>query len=103
MDSGSRGGSVEPGAPDGERIAFTSRQNGNWDIYVMDTSGGNLQQLTDEPAKDWHPAWSPDGMRIAFASLRDRNWEIYTMNADGSQQQRITHNDAQDIDPTWRP
>jgi hypothetical protein len=25
----------------------------------MDADGGNVQQLTDDPADDWNPAWSP--------------------------------------------
>ena len=78
-------------------------EGGNWDIYLMDTGGGNVQRLTDTPGKDWEPAWSPDGARIVFASHRDGNWEIYTMNADGTQQQRVTEDEAEDTSPAWRP
>ena len=37
-------------SPDGKRIAFYSRRDGNPEIYVMDADGGNQQNLTD-------PAW----------------------------------------------
>ena len=52
-------------SPDGKRIAFSSKRgpdwntrNGDWDIYVMDTDGGNIQNLTNNPlAYDSQPAW----------------------------------------------
>ena len=52
-------------SPDGKRIAFSSKRgpdwnkrNGDWDIYVMDTDGGNIQNLTNNPlADDTQPAW----------------------------------------------
>ena len=46
-------------SPDGTRIAFQSKRDGDWDIYVMDTDGGNVQQLTDGPGMGWDPSWSP--------------------------------------------
>ena len=46
---------------DGAQIVFMTRQNpgSNHDIFVMDTSGNNVQQLTNNPAQDWYPAWKP--------------------------------------------
>ena len=67
----------------GAQIAFTSYRDGNGEIYVMDADGGNLRNLTRNPALDWGPAWSPDGGRIAFTSNRDGNFEIYVMDAKG--------------------
>ncbi|MDD9996279.1 MAG: putative Ig domain-containing protein [Rhodospirillaceae bacterium] len=67
-------------SPDGQRIAFASHRDGNWEIYIMDADGGNTQRLTDHVSNDIHPAWSPNGQRIAFASDRDGNWEIYALD-----------------------
>ena len=75
-------------SPDGEKIAFTSdRENGNFDIYVMNAADGSGQtRLTDNPGDDFNPTWSPDGEKIAFRSFRDSteqsdNEDIYVMNA----------------------
>jgi len=90
-------------SPDGSKIAFQSFVEGNWEIFVMDSDGRNIKQLTFNPADDVQPAWSPDGQRIAFASKRDGNWEIYTMDPEGRNIKNLTLNVADDMKPTWSP
>lgn len=70
-------------SPDGQKIAFMSRRDGNWDIYVVNADGSNLQRLTDDPAEDGLPTWSPDGRAIAFASSRGDNWAIWAVMPNG--------------------
>ncbi len=84
------------------RIVFTSRRDGNSEIYVMDADGGNQERLTNNPANDSDPDWSPDGTKIAFTSFRDGKRQIYVMNADGSHLKKLT--DTRDnTDPDWSP
>ena len=88
---------------DGQHIAFASKRDGNWEIYVMEANGTNPRRLTDDWADDWHPSWSPDGQHIAFASKRDGNWEIYVMEANGTNPRRLTDDWADDYLPVWSP
>ena len=94
------------------QIAFVSKRDGNFEIYVMDADGGNPRRLTNNPAKDHSPSWSPDGRRIAFISERDGHpdrapgWftsEIYVMNADGGNPQNLTNHPSDDRSPSWSP
>ena len=52
------------------QIAFVSERDGNSEIYVINSDGSGLTNLTNHPADDHAPAWSPDGSRIAFRSRR---------------------------------
>jgi Tol biopolymer transport system component len=79
-------------SPDGRRVAFRCTGcGGSLNIFVMDTDGANLSQLTGVKPLEWrnyHPRWSPDGTQIAFATTREPTqqpyWKVYVMNADGS-------------------
>jgi RNA polymerase sigma factor (sigma-70 family) len=87
--------------PEEGQIVFHSDRDGNNEIYVMDTDGGNVRRLTNNPADDIRPVWSPDGKSIAFGSMRDGNWQIYLMSPDGKNQRRISNDRAGD--PAWSP
>jgi TolB protein len=88
-------------APDGSQIAFSSRRNGPFDIYVMDADGANTRRLTSTKESDGHPTWSPDGRSIAYA--QSGPGRIYVMNADGTGTRRLTKALADEADPAWSP
>ena len=90
-------------SPDGRKLAFVSRRDGNSEIYVMNADGSGQENLTRQPASDSHPSWSPDGRKIVFVSRRDGNSEIYVMNADGSGLRNVTRTPSNDLDPAWSP
>lgn len=71
-------------SPDGKRIAFMSQRDGDWDIYVVNSDGSGLRQLTNDPASDGLPVWSPDGRAIAFASNRGGPWAVWAVTPEGS-------------------
>ena len=89
----SNGGDTAPApSPDGTRIAFMSiGRDGasNYEIFVMDSSGGNVVRLTNNGAADGLPTWSPDGSTIAWVSNQGGVWAIWAMNADGSNQRQL--------------
>jgi tricorn protease-like protein len=100
----SRGLSTMTPAPRlyGRHIVFTSDQDGNREIYMMNADGSGVTRLTNNAASDYDPSWSPDGTRIVFESDRDGSGEIHILNADGSVI-NLTNNPAEDGDPSWSP
>ncbi len=98
-------GDEPPPNPAGDgRIAFASKPEDNYEIYVMNADGSERTRLTYNTATDSAPSWSPDGTRLAFHTNRDGNYEIYVMQADGSGQTRLTRNTTyDDFAPSWSP
>ena len=98
------GGSNPDWSPDGNRIAFMSKQTGKPNIFVMDRTGGDIAQLTDnrgEFTAMLSLTWSPDGRSIAFSGFRDGIWDIFIMDADGENVRRLTANGLLNGRPDW--
>jgi Tol biopolymer transport system component/DNA-binding winged helix-turn-helix (wHTH) protein len=79
-------------SPDGNKIAFVSDRDGNFEIYIQNLDGSELRRLTEHPAHDSFPAFSPDGTQIVFNSDRENDsFDVYLMNVDGSGLRRLTN------------
>jgi Tol biopolymer transport system component len=46
-------------SPDGARIVFASDEDGDFDLYIMNADGSDVQRLTDEPGDELFPVWAP--------------------------------------------
>jgi Tol biopolymer transport system component len=64
---------------------------------------GRPEQLTEDPADDFIPAWSPDGTEIAFHSFRHGSRDLFVMASDGSSETRVTDDPGQERAPSWSP
>jgi Tol biopolymer transport system component len=88
-------------SPDGKRVAFASDHTGDTEIFVVNSAGTGLTQLTNSPGVDIPGSWSREG--IYFESSRDGNREIYRMKADGSGITRLTTSIGDDEHPRVSP
>ena len=90
-------------SPDGRYLAFATSQDGNSEIYTLDTRTNELQRLTFQAAGDLSPFWSPSGRELVFTSDRGGGPQIYLMNADGSNVRRLTFEGDYNAAPAWSP
>ena len=71
---------------DGQWIAFTAEYDGNTDIYIVATTGGEPKRLTYHSAADIVQGWTPDGT-ILFRSNREskptQTNKFYTISTEG--------------------
>src|SRR5881396_1206025 len=77
-----------------------------FDVYVMNSDGTHVVNLTQHVAINYEPAWSSDGSKIIFSSAgRDTTgrWHLYVMNVDGSQLSRLTFTSRSEMQPAWSP
>ena len=91
-----------------------------YEIYVADSDGGNLVNLTNVMGYDAEGSYSPDGSKILFASNREAYtrslskveqalldddasyfMDLYVMDADGSNVQQLTFSPGYDGGPFY--
>jgi Tol biopolymer transport system component len=91
-----------------------------YDIYVADSDGGNLVNLTNVMGYDAEGSYSPDGSKILFASNREAYtrtlskaeqalldddasyfMDLYVMDADGSNVHQLTFSPGYDGGPFY--
>ena len=55
-------------SPDGSRVAYSTREHGLTDVYVVSAEGGVPRRLTWEPTGNSAVGWSADGKDVLFGS-----------------------------------
>jgi len=77
-------------SPDGKLLAYASDRatNGNLEVWIQQTAGGNPIRLTTNGADDLEPSFSPDGARIVFRSERDGGG-VYVVPTLGGVERRL--------------
>jgi TolB protein len=111
-------------SPDGSKIVFTSHpiypycatagtcNYPDTEIYVVNSDGTGLKQLTHNSYEERAPAWSPDGSRIlylcrigALSPQGVASFEMCIMGADGDRDgtARLTWNTILDATASWSP
>ncbi len=79
-------------SPDGKWIAFSGRQYGNADVYVMPVNGGDIRQITWHSANDEVTSWSWDSKSIYFNSNRMGQVAGFKVSAEGGTPRRVFGN-----------
>ena len=78
-------------SPDGGRIAFDSDAEGRqFDIWVINASGGKPKRMTTDPANDGNPSWSGDGRWIYFDSARTGEQQVWKIPEAGGDAIQVT-------------
>jgi TolB protein len=105
-----RGGNVSPvyNPKTGAQIAFISDRTGLPQLYIMNSDGSSVQQMTDGGYAS-SPSWSPNGQFLAFAW--DRKYgpgapggqDIYVMEVATRKWTQLTHDGGRCDFPSWSP
>jgi len=83
-------------------VVFTSERDGNREIYVMDSDGGNQTRITTtNTTPETNPTVHPNGFTIAFERFVNGDPEIILWVA--GFEFPLTDNSAQDTGPAFSP
>ncbi len=88
------------------RIVFTSRRDGNPEIYTAALDLSGQQRLTTTSATDDAPALDPTGATIAFVSTRSGAPRVWLMDANGANPRPLATGSATFVPeggPSWSP
>lgn len=91
---------VPGGGPAGS-IVFHSKRDGNFEIYSMNSDGGDEVRLTTSAGDDMWPALSPNGEYLAFSSMRTGNREIFVVALRTGTAVNVSNNSGDDDWPRW--
>ncbi|OGV67393.1 MAG: hypothetical protein A2283_09510 [Lentisphaerae bacterium RIFOXYA12_FULL_48_11] len=94
---------------DGKQILFSYRKGGtdNYLLYLINSDGSGLKQITEGEFDDFEPCWLPDG-GIVFVTTRAKRWvncwltqvaNIWRCDADGKNMRALSANLEQDNTP----
>jgi lysophospholipase L1-like esterase len=65
-------------SPDGRLVAFASKRDGNWDIYLTKSDGpSNPVKVTSWRSDEWDPSFDPSGRLLVFAASSDASPQIF--------------------------
>jgi Tol biopolymer transport system component len=77
-------------SPSGTRLAFTSGEGNDSEIFVVNANGSGLTNVSRSGAA-YDPSWSPDDARLTFVSDRGGLREsVFVVDRDGSNLRRLT-------------
>ena len=90
---------------DQNKLAYSAKKNGYWDIFILDINTGDEIRITDTPEYEGAPTWSPDNQYLAYETYKFGNLDIFIQNISDLSAPPIeltTDKNAQ-FSPTWSP
>jgi Tol biopolymer transport system component len=89
-------------SPDGRLLVMSTNHRQQMDLFVANSDGSALRNLTNDAPRDRGAFWASDG-RILFYSDREGPDEIWSINPDGSELRQVTLTEGVRLQPVSSP
>jgi WD40 repeat protein len=87
----------------GRAVVWRPDDDGNIDLWEVDTSTGVLSRLTSAAGNDADAAWSPDERRLAFTSSRRGSPGVYLRDSETGQESVLYAGTSAMVVDGWTP
>jgi Tol biopolymer transport system component len=88
-------------SPDGLKVAFESDRSGWGEVWISDSDGHNLQQITHFGSLTGTPRWSPDSKFLALDSRAEGKANIYIYDTTEGTLRKISTSTQANSLPSW--
>lgn len=85
------------------RIAYVTKGNQRYKLWVADADGENAQAAMDSPEPIISPAWSPNGRQLAYVSFEARKPVIYVHDVATGNRRLVANFKGSNSAPAWAP
>ncbi|UCH09092.1 MAG: S9 family peptidase [Fidelibacterota bacterium] len=98
-------------SPDGRQLVYVLAE-ADWEankrishIWIINTDGANVRQLTNGDKGERSPCWTPDGEQIAFLATRGdaEEAQIFLIRTDGGEARQLTRHETSISSISWSP
>ena len=86
-----------------DKIACISYSSGRSQIYIMNSDGTNIKNISNNDYDEFGFSWSPDGDKLAFTSDYYGKGQIFIINSDNTTRQNLSNEDHWYGYPSWSP
>ena len=89
-------------SPDGKSLVFVHRDDGRFQVAIMDLATKQIQVLTDTD-RDESPSFAPNGRMILYATVVGGRGVLAAVSSDGRVRQRLSVQAGDVREPAWGP
>lgn len=89
-------------SPDGKMLAYISRREGKFQLFLLDLASAREMRLSDA-ALDESPSFAPNGRYILYATETGGRGNLAVASIDGSTKHTLSARASNLREPAWGP
>jgi TolB protein len=90
-------------SPDGTKIAYCARKQGDRQIWIYDFNTNQETQITQGSGNKENPSWAPNSLHLIFNSSDPKSSHLFITHLNQTEATQITFGPGEKQFPNWEP